>query len=284
MIILLTRSIFFPLVFCFVFLTVSYAQLPDSPTSLGVQGNELPYYDEIMAVINSIEYSGYQTLVNSTVDLKMDFPQRKWGLKNVHHYDEQGRIILEENKYGQCAELSTYLYEMIRPKISDRYDIKFAMVAEARYFPTSEFNHIVLLMVDKETKEGYLIDPSLRRYGRVKDLSSYEILVIKDALSFVQEKSSDISFSVNEGMPIFIRHGLLLFFSITEIHGKFDKDNFLLVLSTYRNKTDGKDILAGGRKEGKLQSYADKSEIEQILTQEEIDILINRIDSWLTQN
>jgi hypothetical protein len=255
------------------------------PPVSGEEEAPLPYSNEITGIINSIEYSGFAVLTKPEITLSIDFNKQSWTLHNIHQYDTQGGIILEQGRYGLCAELSTYLYQKLQPMIdSRRFGIKLAMATESGFFPTAQSNHIVLLMYDKITKNTYLIDPSYHKYGNIKDLNEYQILALQDALTFMKDRSPDVSFLVNQAMPLFIKDDLLLSLSATTVDAKFDKDNFLLVVTANkRNKIAGLNIVVVGKYNGKVESFESSDFLAQVLEPQEIDRLHNKLDTWIQQ-
>jgi hypothetical protein len=244
----------------------------------------LPYYDAIMKVIGPLEYSGVPVMVKSEVTLSVDFEKHGWTLHKIHEYDSQGGIILEQGRYGLCAELATYLFEKLKPMLDERYELKFAMVAESGFFSGGQSNHIVLLLVDKPGKGIYLIDPSFHKYARLKDLPEYRVLNIQDTLFFLKDKSPDVSFGVDQAIPLYIKDDFLLSFAVTSVDGKFDKDNFIFVIAANRrNKFAGRDIVMIGRRDKEFEDYENKAFLEQLLTPDEIKVLFDKLKTWIQQ-
>ena len=257
---------------------------PKTIVSEGTLKNGLPYYDEIMKIMEPLEYSGFQVVVKPEVTLSIDFDKRSWTLHNMHQYDAQGRIVLEQNRYGLCAELSTFVFDRLVPIISSRYELKIAKVYEEEFFSIQQSNHITLLMHDKEDQRTYLIDPSFHSYGMVENFSKYTIKSIQGLLTFTKEKSKNDSFLVNEAMPLFIKNDLLASFSVTSVDGKFDKENFLFALSVnQRNKFFGLNIVVFGKYNGKLESFENKVFLEKLLSQSQRDLLNKKLREWLLQ-
>ena len=267
------------------FLVLAAAAVLSSPVfPNAVSDADLPYHDTIMGLVHSLEYSGFPVLTKPGVTLGIDFEKRTWTLRNVHQYDAQGEVVLEQGRYGLCAELSTYLYEKLRPLLSNRYDMKFAMATEAGFFPTFQSNHIILLMFDRATRDAYIIDPSFHKYGKANELSGYSILSVQDTLSFVADKSRDVSFQVDSAMPLFIKDDLLLSFAVTSVDGKFDRDNFLLVVAANkREKFAGLDILMAGKYNGRSEGFESKYAVGRALRPDEIEALYRQLNAWLKQ-
>lgn len=237
-----------------------------------------------MKIIDPLEYSGVPVMVKPQVSLSLDFDKGIWILHNIHEYDNQGVIILEEGRYGLCAELATFLFEKIKPMLDGRYEVKFAMVTESGFFANGQSNHIVLLLVDKSEGQVYLIDPSFHKYARMKDLPEYHVLNVQDTLSFEKDKSHDVSFRVDQAIPLYIKNDFLLSFSVTSVDGKFDKDNFIFVISAIRRyKYAGRDIVLIGRRNKVFEDVQDQVLLTNLLTPQEIRILFDKLKSWIEQ-
>ena len=221
-------------------------------------------------------------MVKPQVDLIVDFKSWKWALRNIHEYDSQGGVILEQGRFGLCAELATFLFEKIKPLLGGRYEVKFAMVAESGFFSAGQSNHIVLLLVDRSDHQVYLIDPSFHKYARMKDLPEYHVLNIQDTLSFVKDRSRDVSFSVNQAIPLYIKNDVLLSFSVTSVDGRYDRNNFIFVISAMRRyKFAGRDIVVIGRRNKEFEDFEDRSMLNMLLTQDEIKILFDKLKDWI---
>jgi hypothetical protein len=243
-----------------------------------------PHYDAIMKIMTPLEYSGVPVMVKPQVALSVDFGKRTWTLHNIHEYDSQGVIILEQGRFGLCAELATFLFEKIRPLLDRRYEVKFAMVSESGFFSADLSNHIVLLLVDQSDGQVYLIDPSFHKYAKIKDLPEYHVVGIQDTLSFVRDKSHDVSYGVDQAIPLYIKNDFLLSFAVTSVDGKFDKDNFIFVISANRRyKFAGRDIVLIGRRNKEFEDVQDKDILNGLLTQDEIKVLFDKLKSWIEQ-
>jgi hypothetical protein len=241
-----------------------------------------PFYDAIMKIMSPLEYSGVPVMVKPQVSLSIDFKKWSWTLHGIHSYDSQGGVILEQGRYGLCAELATYLFEKIKPLLDERYEVKFAMVSESGYFSADQSNHIVLILVDKTDNQVYLIDPSFHKYARMKDLTDYHVLNIQDTLSFVKDKTPDFTFNVDQALPLYIKNDFLLSFSVTSVDGRFDKDNFIFVISANRRyKFSGRDIVVIGRRNKEFEDFEDKPLLNQLLTTEEIKVLFDKLKVWI---
>lgn len=241
-----------------------------------------PLYEDIMRIIDPLAYSGFPVMVKPATNLSIDFNQWTWTLRNIHEYDSQGRILLEEGHYGLCAELATYVFEQMKPLLGPRYEVRFAMVTESGFFAANQSNHIALLVGDKADKQIYLIDPSFHKYARLKDLPEYRVLNIQDTLVFVRDRSQDVSFKVDQATPLYIKNDFLLSFAVTSVDGKFDKNNFILVISAMRRFISaGKDIAVIGLRHGEFEDYEDRAMLADLLTPDEIRVLFDKIKNWI---
>ncbi len=245
---------------------------------------ELPYSKEIRDIIDAVEYSGFQVFVKPEVSLDINFSKREWTLKNIHQFDAQGQFVLEQNRYGLCGELAAYVYQKLQPILDPRYILQFAMATESGFFPTTQSNHIVLLMLDQQDKDAYLIDPSFHKYGKINDLKEYQIINVQEVLSFVKDKTTDASFMANQAMPLFIRNDLLLTFSVITVDETLDKDNYLFVIyASHRDKYPKADLLIMGKYKGRLQFYVDTEMLENLLNEGEANQLVNKFKGWIKQ-
>jgi len=69
---------------------------------------------------------------------------------------------------------------------------------------------------------------------------------------------------------------------VTSVDGKFDKDNFIFVISANRRyKFAGRDIVMIGRHNKEFEDYEDKKMLEELLTPQEIKTLFDKLKSWM---
>lgn len=244
-----------------------------------------PHYDAVMEIIRPLEYTGFPVLAKPGTGMDIDFGKRMWTLRNIRSYDPQGVMLLEEGRYGLCAELSTYVYEKIKPVFDDRYEIKFGIVTEPDFFPDDASSHVVLLMLDTATRQSYLIDPSFHKYGKLGDFTDYRIWGAKDVLAFDRDKSRDMTFQADRAMPLLIKDDLLVSFAVTSVDGKFDRGNFLFVIAVNRRSSRGPglDIVMVGRHDGEEVAFENKDMLAQVLNPQEIDRMYNKFKDWLKE-
>jgi hypothetical protein len=87
-----------------------------------------PYFAEVSRIIKPLQYSGFQMFTAKDVYLSLDFEKGTWTLYNIHSFDEKGKFILQDGKYGTCGELAAYTYDKVKPLFDDDYEIKFVTV------------------------------------------------------------------------------------------------------------------------------------------------------------
>jgi len=260
--------------------SVSFAESAVNPSK-----SPLPYEERINRLMHAVDYSALPTLIDPKVPLTIDFNNKTWTLGGVHQYDAKGNIILEQGRFGLCAELSTYFYQHLNDLPAEQYEFRFASATEAGFFPTYESNHIVLLLYDKEDQNIYLIDPSFHRYGKFRDFEEYKIYGVKESLDFMKDKKPDVTFRADQAMPLMIKQDLLLSFSVVSVDGKFDQDNFLFVITANRrHRTAGLNLLVMGKVNGRLESYESKEFLAEVLAADELSSLHRKITTWLLQH
>ena len=243
---------------------------------------KLPYYNEIMDIIRPLDYSVIPTLTLQTdITLSLDFKNKNWTLHKFHQYEPNGDIILDYGRYGLCAELASYTYSRIKPFLSDRYTIKFAHVTQSGFFHKPGDSHVILIIYDRLQSNGYLIDPSLHRYGPVNSYRDYLYYGFADSLDWVDNKQIDVSFQVNQGMPLLIHNGLISFLIIRDCNGAFDKDNFILSVQVYRRfQYTGENVFVIKKQDGRTEFYENKQLENQALSSEDINVIKKTLVSW----
>lgn len=246
-----------------------------------VPNKKIPMYNEIMSIIDPLQYSGLQALLRSDVSLQIDFTTRLWRLTNIHHFDQEGNIILDENRYGLCGELAAFVYPKIKSILGPLYSIDFARVAESGFFLQPQSSHIALQIKNKATSEAFLIDPSFHRYSPLSACGNYLFYGYQDSLSFVTNQIKDLEFEVNTGIPIFIHKDMLLFLIVETSEGRFDEQNFVIaVAATRRYQYAGRYILLITRKEGKISVLENTNLIKQLFKKEVYEALYQKILLW----
>lgn len=178
--------------------------------------------------------------------------------------------------------MGSYTYNRLKPILKDKYDIKFARVAESGFFLTPKTIHSVLLIHDLSSKKAYLLDPSLHKYGPMENYDEYLYFDVGDTITGVQQKNPDVQFFVDFGTPLLIRNDFISSLSVGSYQGKFDKDNFILTIKANRRyKYAGRYGFAIRKYNGELDVTEDTWLGNEILTKEEIEKLKKTLTSWV---
>lgn len=250
------------------------------PTS----SSSLPFYEEIMDVVEPLEYSIFPDLVRPDVSLSINFNGKFWTLHNIHQTDAQGQIVLKNDRYGLCGELAAYTHRKIKPILKDQYTIEFLRAAESGFFLRPYSSHIILVISDKKTQERYFLDPSFARYGKEEDFEDYLFFDAVDVFAILQEQKTDVSFLADFGTPVLIKENFLLYFMVESVEGKFDKDNFVLaVTANKRYKYSGRYVYALRKRNGEKQTHTNEWLLHRLLTPDEAKKLLDKITEWFNQ-
>jgi hypothetical protein len=247
---------------------------------------KLPHYQEVMRIIEPLEYSGLRIFVQKEVSLIMDFEKKTFTLNNVHKFTPDGKIVLENGRYGLCGELSTYVYQQIKPVFAGEYSIDFVRVLESGYFFTPQSSHTILLLSKRNEVRSLntelVIDASFHRYGKLDDFDNYLFVEVMDSRDFEREKFTNITGSVNSGVPILIKNDQIVVLSFEDVEGIFDRENFSISLITKnKNKFATNNLLFMLSKQGgKVRKIENKSVGEYLLTYIGYHELSQRIIEW----
>lgn len=218
-----------------------------------------PHSKQIKKILQPLRYSILDYFDRDNVGLSIDFDHGVWAIRNIHHYDENGDLLLAQDKQGICGDLTWYVYNQIRPLLNENYLIDFMYVAEASYFPGETSTHLVLRIIDRSVSpkpKVYIIDPSFRKYGEPKYFEDYLYVRPVRTLDYVQKKQKDIVMAVGGGTPVMITGEVLLTLNIYAMEGKLDKYNFSLgIIAKRRHNYSGQVMLMYGLKEGQSVYY-----------------------------
>lgn len=219
-----------------------------------------PYYKEVREVIDPLRYSFLPVVLRPDFRMALDFQSKTWCLYNMNRFDKNGKIMLENGRYGICGQLAAYTYDKIRPIFSSGYKIEFVRVSESGYF-INYASHIILYITNPgEGPEGYILDPSFHRYGKRSDLAEYLFLERLPSLPFVEQKTADDTASIGVIMPIGIERDFLIGMSVDGQDAKFDENNyFLLITAIHRNTYIGQPIFAFRKNNGQKESFENKT-------------------------
>lgn len=245
---------------------------------------ELPYYIRVKEAVSQLEYSGLPALVDPNVTLSIDFEQRQWTLHNLHKFDAEGNVLLDQGRYGLCGELAAYTYRKIQPLFGDEYIIRFVRAAEAGFFLRPLSSHTVLVMINKKTSERFFLDPSFRRYGREADFKEYMFYEVVDPQTHFSVLKPDVVFPIDAGTPVLIRDKFILYLTTESVEGRFDKENFILALTANkRYEFAGRYVFALRVQDGKPRRFKNEMLLSRFLSQEESRNLLDRLERWFDQ-
>ncbi len=245
---------------------------------------DLPYYMRVKEVTSPLAYSGLVALMDPGVTLSINFDKKTWTLHNLHKFDANGDILLDQGKFGLCGELAAYTYRKIHPLFGDDYLILFVRAAEAGFFLRPLSSHTVLAIIDKNTKERFFLDPSFGRYGREADFSEYMFFEVVPPEIHLNGLKPDVVFGVDSGTPIFIREKFILYLTVESVEGRFDKDNFILsITANKKHEFSGRYVYALKVLDGKPRRFRNDALLKRFLSQEEAGSLLNRLDQWFVQ-
>lgn len=242
---------------------------------------DIPAYHQIMSLIEPLQYSGLQALLRDDVSLQVDFVTHTWSLRNIHRFDKDGNIILDEDRYGLCGELASFTYPKVRSLLGQQFDIEFVQVAESGFFLQPQSSHIALIIHDKRTDLAFLLDPSFHRYGPLQDFDNYLFYDRQKQLGFAINRTKDVTFEVESGTPILIRNNRIIFLTVEEVDGKFNENNFAIALTaTKRYHYAGRYVLLVRKKGGELEVLENLPLAEKIFPIETYKKLAQKILFW----
>ena len=228
----------------------------------------VPHKKEVLKIIKPLRYSGIQALMRQDVRMSMNFDNGTWILHNLYRYDSEGRVLLEEERYGLCGELSRYVYQKIKPVFGDKYNIEFIYASESGYFSNPRSSHVILRITEQAPiltgglyeQMIYILDPSFGRYGKIDQFEDYLFWDTLEFQGIIDERQTNGIFGINGGFPIIISKDSLLSLIVEENNGKFDRDNFVMSLTASRRHTyAGRYIFALRNNEGEKQVLENKA-------------------------
>ncbi len=244
----------------------------------------VPHQEEIKKIVEPLRYSFMEALMHKDVRISIDFDGQTWTLHNVHHFDSDGNIVLEEGRFGICGSLAAYAYQKIKPLLEDRYKITFVSVSESGFFPRPSGTHYVLRITDTSTLffggllASYIVDPSFHRYQRFQECEDYEFNAEIESLDLLEKKNKDIVTGIKKTIPLVIHNNYLISLGVEGAGALFDKDNFTLALTATRQyRYTGRVLLAFRLYKGKVRILKDEALTEQLIKKREYDHLYNRL-------
>lgn len=242
-----------------------------------------PFYKEIKRIIAPLQYSGIHDLVRSEVGVRLDFKNSDWQLTNIHRFDDKGRLVLAQGRFGLCGELAAAVYEKIKGLFDGSYIIDYARAAESGYFLYPQSTHIVLRITRPAfmSQKIYILDPSFQRYGEVNEFDDYLFFESMPNIPFVEKKETDERFAVGTATPVFIKSGFLIMLSVEKQNGLFNRDNFALSLTASRRfNYSGRYLLALRKSNGKDEILENQGLVENILSLDEYEVLRKTMLQW----
>lgn len=254
----------------------------DVPTVSASRHGPLPLQEFVFSLVRPLEYSGLEALWGPDVTLRVDFSQRTWTLKNFRQYDEKGELLLAGGRFGLCAELTAYVFQKLRPVLGERYLLEFAWVSEPEFFGTLESRHIILTITDPVNREAFMLDPSFHRYGRPGVFPRYVFYEARDTLATIRDRERDVTFKIGETMPLVIRSGVLVVFSVDPANGVLDPKNISLTVSALgRRSPSGRHLFAVYKESGKVDVLRREAMPASLLTDHEQTHLVQKMISWM---
>lgn len=255
---------------------------PEALTPAALASSPVPLQRAILSAMRPLEYSALPSLLAPDTTLQIDFSKKAWTVGNFRRYDKKGDLLLEGGRFGLCAELTVHVYQQIKPLVGERYLLQFVRAAEPGYFDSPQSNHIVLLLTDRSTRENFMIDPSFQRYGRVSAFPGYVLYDTKNALPSFTKNDKDVTFTLDGALPLVIREGRLLAFSVEPVRGELDRENIILAISDRRSALKAESYILGVRKEkGALSVFQNEALLSRLLTPEERATLLAKLLVWI---
>jgi hypothetical protein len=194
-----------------------------------------PHAKEIKRILSPLKYSAIEHFMDPRTRIVIDKAKRVWGIRNLHLFDDSGAIVLRGGRFGVCGDLSAYVYRRIHPLFpSKHYSIAYLEVAESSFFNREGGTHIILEITEKSSGSVYYLDPSFRKYGSPDLFGGYLPKQRWSQLDFVEEQLTDQYFTLNAGPPVHINNKLLISLYVGDVGGKFDEDNFIVMLGALK--------------------------------------------------
>lgn len=242
----------------------------------------LPHRDEVMAIMEKLSYSGLQALVKPTVNVSIDFDHATWTLQNIHQFDAQGNVMLDEGRYGLCGELSDYVYRKLVTIFGDKYTFLFSRVTDVGYFLNPRSSHTVIQIKNKENpNEIFIVDPAFARYGTLEDFGNYVFHQTIERMQFLKDQA----FEVPSATPVLINRHSIIDLGVEGTDGKFDRNNFTIALSaTKQYYFTEKYIFAIRLKDGKIQKFENTILADWLIERQKYMKLRNKIVYWFARN
>lgn len=261
-------------------ITDSYSKV----IGLVLKRNGVPYYEDVMKIIRPLRYTALHSLLRPDVNIAIDFENGIWYLRNIHKFNEEGDIILENNNEGFCGQLAAYIYKKIKKLFDEKYVIRFVRVAESGFFLAPTASHFVLLITERSfigTPKTYIIDPSFGRYGNTEDFDDYMYVESINILPILENKIRDALFYMDRSSAILIKNDALVSLAVEKVNNKFDRNNFRIsLMKSRRYMFAGRYILSLQRNDGKDEVYENPSLVPRVFDTKDYQALRKRLMEW----
>lgn len=224
-----------------------------------------PFRNQIMKTVKPLEYNGFYRLLEPSVYITLDFNKREWTLHNIHHYGEEGNLVLPREKYGICNELATYVYQEIKHLFDETYELDYMQVAESGFFFAPQSSHSVIRITKYEGpfRYSYILDPSFDRYGPIESFDDYIFIDSIACKTAPTGLSRDETIPLNCSSPLIIKKNTLISLLVEDNANVFNKNNFALAITaTKKHRYAGRYLVAIRNNDGELE----------ILTNDELGI------------
>ncbi|MFH1692592.1 MAG: hypothetical protein ABIC68_08555 [Candidatus Omnitrophota bacterium] len=241
---------------------------------------QAPYFEKVTRIINPLCYNGIPSLMHDDVRMSVDFMKKSWRLSNIHRFDERGDIILENGRNGLCFELSSYVYDKIRPLFPPAYQIKFLRTVESGFFFSGEGSHIVLCIIKPSLlgDQPYILDPSFRRYGKIEDFEDYIFFEEGPCPLLVKGRDTDLELSVDAAMPLVIKKDYMLWMGVESVLNNFDPDNYSISIVVNRwHSYFVKTLFSIRKKAGKVEETENKDLALLLMKPEDYALLKEKV-------
>jgi hypothetical protein len=227
-----------------------------------------PQARRVAELIKPLRYSIIPILSRDDVRIELDFPNKKWFLRNIHQFDPAGKIKLEEGRYGVCGHLAAYAHDQLKPLLGPQYSVEFLQVAQSGFFPAYITEHFALEITDRSANppEVFILDPSLKRYGPKSQFEDYLSIERLPNLDFMETQGTDQAFRLGAGVPIEITGRYLVVLSVSRQAGIFDPKNFVVSLVAFhRYHYLGRPLLFLRNVDGQKESLEYPDNIRRVL-------------------
>ena len=242
---------------------------------------DVPQRGLVQSILRNLRYDGVSIVMKPDFRIKLNLKDQTWTAYGVHRYGADGRVVLENGRYGICGDLSAYVYDKLRPQLDPSYAVEFVRVAESQFFPASLSAHYVLRILQGRRDgppQTYILDPSFHRYGPLSDFEDYLFYEPLKELEFVRHKSTSETIAVGSGMPVILHSKVLVGLVVAREGGKLDKDHYRLSLvATFRYRYAGRNLYTIRKVGDRTEIVENKKTIGEALPLKEYEPLRRRL-------